>query len=107
MWTAKLSRNTNKVANSNTNKNYWSPLTCLVEEQEQPKAKKEPKSESSKELKLLPKDRALNIPEQERRQIGATYATEVENLEQERERRLTELENDMVAFNRDKRLQAL
>ena len=57
MRTAKLSRNTHKVAKSNTNQNYWSPLTYLVEEQEQPKAKKEkePKSESKKELKLPPK----------------------------------------------------
>ena len=63
--------------------------------------------ESKKELKLGPKDQALNITEQERRQIGAAYATEVENLEQEMERRLAELENDMAAFNSDKRLRAL
>ena len=63
--------------------------------------------ESKKELKLRPKNQALNITEQERRQIGATSATEVENLEQEMERKLAELENDMAAFNSDKRLQAL
>ena len=75
MRTAKLSRNTNKLADSKTNKIYWSPLTCLVEEKEQPTAKKEPKSESKKDLKLRPKHQALNITEQERRQIGAAYAT--------------------------------
>ena len=70
MRTAKLSRNTNKIVNSERNKNYWSPLTFPVEEQEQPTNKQE--------LQLQAKKQTHNITEQERRQIGATCATKVE-----------------------------
>ena len=109
MRTAKLSRNINKVAKSNTSHNYWYPLTCLDEEQEPRKAKIEPKpkSESKQELKLHQTDQVLNITEQEGRQIRATYAAEVDDLEQEMERLLAEFENKMADFNDDERLKAL
>ena len=92
--TAKLNSNIN-LAQSETNRNYWSPLTCLVEEQE--KMMEEiarpiatANSESEREMKILFKQNG-QVSESKQPQVGSEI--EEDDIDQEVIQHVSEIEN--------------
>ena len=99
--------NSNKLSNSETNQNYWSPLTSLVEELDDAdiyKTSARFNIESEKEKSLKTKRKlSKTITATERQQIGEEMANTVSEMEDEMDKILADF--DQINESIDKLLE--